>query len=70
MLAFKWLKMNGAYRLWLQPLRLTGLTCMCEYVPLEVVAAPESAVAVVTDEILLDFQGKVIIHVHRWKYVL
>lgn len=44
---------------------------MCEYVPLEVVAAPESAVAVVTDEILLDFQGKVvIIHVHRWKYVL
>lgn len=45
-------------------------SCMCEYVPLEVVAAPESAVAVVTDEILLDFQGKVIIHVHRWKYVL
>lgn len=47
-----------------------ALTCMCEYVPLEVVAASESAVAVVTNEILLHFQGKVVIHVHRWKYVL
>lgn len=47
-----------------------ALTCMCEYVPLEVVATSESTVAVVTDEILLDFQGQVVVHVHRWKYVL
>lgn len=47
-----------------------ALTCMCEYVPLEVVAASESAIAVVTDEILLHFQGKVIVHVHWWKDVL
>lgn len=49
---------------------LPVVTCMCENVPLEVVATPESAVAVVTDEVLLDFQGTVIIHVHRWKYML
>lgn len=38
----------------------------------EVVATPESSIAVVTDEVLLDFQGKVvvIIHVHLWKDML
>lgn len=45
-------------------------SCVCKYVSLEVVAAPESSVAVVTDEVLLDFQGAVVIHVHLWKYVL
>lgn len=30
-------------------------TCMCQYVSLEVIAAPKGSVAVVTDEILLDF---------------
>ena len=44
---------------------------MCQYVSLEVVATPESSIAVVTDEILLDFQGTVIIvHFHCWNKML
>lgn len=39
------------------------LTCVREYVALEMVAASERAVAVVTDEVLLDFQGAVVVHV-------
>lgn len=37
---------------------------------LEVVATPEGSIAVVTDEVLLDFQGKVVIHLDWWKYML
>lgn len=42
-------------------------SCMCKYMSLEVVATPESSVAVVTDEVLLNFQGTVIIHTDWWK---
>lgn len=47
-------------------------SCVCENMSFEVVATPESSIAVVTDEVLLDFQGKVvvIIHVHLWKDML
>lgn len=38
-------------------------TCVCEYVSFQVVTASEGAVAVVTDEVLLDFQGAVVVHV-------
>lgn len=43
---------------------------MCKYMSLEVVATPEGSIAVVTDEVLLDFQGKVVIHLDWWKYML
>lgn len=39
------------------------LTCVREYVSFEVVAAAERAVAVVADEVLLDLQRAVIVHV-------
>lgn len=39
------------------------LTCVCEYMSFEVVAASECSVAVVTDKVLLDFQRTIIVHV-------
>lgn len=39
------------------------LTCVREYVSFEMVAASERSVAVVTDEVLLDFQRAVVVHV-------
>lgn len=44
--------------------------CMCKNMSLEVVAAPESSIAVITDEVLLDFQRAVVIHVNLRKQML
>lgn len=43
------------------------LTCVREYVSFEMVAASERSVAVVADEVLLDFQRAVVVHVDGWK---
>lgn len=43
------------------------LTCVREYVSFQMVAASERSVAVIADEVLLDFQWAVIVHVDGWK---
>lgn len=44
--------------------------CVCENMSLEVVAAAESSVTVIADEVLLDFQRGVVVHVQMRQQML